>query len=127
MLGLDAKVVRKGSASCHVSPLSDAGTMSTTRTPAGGGGGDGGGGEGGELREEAEDHAQGAGGLGDREDAEPGQHAGRHLCGRLSAPEAALGQAVDEKDCAEGEAEDEERDVAEVVERDEESHGGLRD
>src|SRR5439155_26396179 len=39
MLGLDANVVRKGSASCHVSPLSDAGIMSTTRTPGGGGGG----------------------------------------------------------------------------------------
>src|SRR5258708_393526 len=38
MLGLDAKVVRNGSASCDVSPLSDAGIMSTTRTPAGGGG-----------------------------------------------------------------------------------------
>src|SRR2546425_11358463 len=47
MLGLDAKTVRKGSASCHVSPLSDAGIMSTTRTPGGGGGG--GGGEGGGL------------------------------------------------------------------------------
>src|SRR5438034_11229158 len=42
MLGLDANVVRKGSASCHVSPLSDAGIMSTTRTPVGGGGGGGG-------------------------------------------------------------------------------------
>src|SRR5436309_2244440 len=41
MLGLDANVVRKGSASCHVSPLSDAGIMSTTRTPGGGGGGGG--------------------------------------------------------------------------------------
>src|SRR5436309_1695024 len=42
MLGLDANVVRKGSASCHVSPLSDAGIMSTTRTPGrGGGGGEG--------------------------------------------------------------------------------------
>src|SRR5881396_3703470 len=42
MFGLDAKVVRNGSASCHVSPLSDAGIMSTTRTPgAGGGGGEG--------------------------------------------------------------------------------------
>src|SRR3989442_2355456 len=41
MLGLDAKTVRKGSASCHVSPLSDAGIMSTTRTPGGGGGGGG--------------------------------------------------------------------------------------
>src|SRR6266571_687890 len=38
MLGLDAKVVRNGSASCDVSPLSDAGIMSTTRTPGGGGG-----------------------------------------------------------------------------------------
>src|SRR5437899_11426098 len=46
MLGLDAKTVRKGSASCHVSPLSDAGIMSTTRTPAGGGGGGAGGGVG---------------------------------------------------------------------------------
>src|SRR5213078_4025620 len=45
MLGLDAKAVRKGSASCHVSPLSDVGIMSTTRTPVGGGGGGGGGGE----------------------------------------------------------------------------------
>ena len=42
MLGLDANVVRKGSASCHVSPLSDAGIMSTTRTPGVGGGGGGG-------------------------------------------------------------------------------------
>src|SRR5216117_637828 len=41
MLGLDAKVVRNGSASCHVSPLSEAGIMSTTRTPGGGGGGGG--------------------------------------------------------------------------------------
>src|SRR5206468_2567329 len=41
MLGLDAKAVRKGSASCDVSPLSDAGIMSTTRTPVGGGGGGG--------------------------------------------------------------------------------------
>src|SRR5437879_2433118 len=38
MLGLDAKVVRNGSASCDVSPLSDSGVMSTTRTPEGGGG-----------------------------------------------------------------------------------------
>ncbi len=45
MLGLDANVVRNGSASCHVSPLSDVGIMSTTRTPVGGGGGGGGGGE----------------------------------------------------------------------------------
>src|SRR5437867_6176575 len=42
MLGLDANVVRNGSASCHVSPLSEAGIMSTTRTPGGGGGGGGG-------------------------------------------------------------------------------------
>src|SRR6266516_3615968 len=41
MLGLDAKVVRNGSASCDVSPLSDSGVMSTTRTPVGGGGGGG--------------------------------------------------------------------------------------
>src|SRR5207247_3020171 len=34
--------VRNGSASCHVSPLSDAGIMSTTRTPGAGGGGGGG-------------------------------------------------------------------------------------
>src|SRR6266566_6750586 len=46
MLGLDANVVRNGSASCHVSPLSEAGIRSPTRTPGGGGGGGGGGGEG---------------------------------------------------------------------------------
>src|SRR5206468_2779558 len=148
MLGLDANVVRNGSASCHVSPLSEAGIMSTTRTPGGGGGGGGGGGEGSPsgglwgrrqaattkataagrvVARMATGYTGGGGGLGDRKDAEPGQQARGHLCGWLSTPQAAFGQTVEEKDDAEGEAEDEERDVAELMERDEESHVGLRD
>ena len=83
--------------------------------------------EAGELGEEAKDQPQSAGGLGDREDAEPGQHAGGHLVRRLSAPQASLGQAVEEKDGAEGEAEDEERDVGELVEPEEEAHVVLKE
>ncbi len=79
--------------------------------------------EAGELGEEAEDQPQRAGGFGDREDAEVAQHAGGHLRGRLSAPQALLWQAVEEKDGAEGEAEDEESEVRELVERGEKAHG----
>src|SRR5437016_9445406 len=82
--------------------------------------------EAGELGEEAEDQPQSAGGFGDREDAESGQQTGGHLGGRLSAPQALLWHAVEEKDGAEGEAQDEEREIAELVQRDEEAHAGLR-
>src|SRR6266702_1027596 len=81
--------------------------------------------EGGELREEAEDEAEGSRGLGDREDAEVAQHAGGHAVGRLSTPEAALGQAVQQEDGAERETEQEERDVTVLMERGEEADGLL--
>src|SRR6267378_5181676 len=82
--------------------------------------------EGGELREEAEDEAEGSRGLGDREDAEVAQHARGQAVRRLGAPEAALGQAVQQEDGAERETEQEERDVTVLMERrGEEAHGLL--
>src|SRR5437899_2052370 len=72
--------------------------------------------EGRELGEEAKDQTERTGGLGDGEDAEIAEHPRGHLRGRLRLPQMAFRQAVHEEDGAEGEAEQQERDVGEPVE-----------
>ena len=71
--------------------------------------------EGRELGEEAKDQTERTGGLGDGEDAEIAEHPRGHLRGRLRLPQMAFRQAVHEEDGAEGEAEQQERDVGEAV------------
>src|SRR5258708_2896040 len=60
--------------------------------------------------------AEAAGGFGDRKDAELAQHAGGHLCRGLRAPQLALAESVGEEHGAEGDAEGEQGEVAELME-----------